>query len=144
LALSVAQASGNAIARFGGEHGRVNAPPTPRAVLQPGNLRRYLHDRFGLRGGGSFWLQHELELFAGLGVESAAAPDSTLDPVFANAANIAIAAGSRYAFDDHWFVAGSYTHLQFFTRDNTGKSHLADPDIQLITCRPDGGDRYTQ
>ena len=51
---------------------------------------------------------------------------------------------ARYAFDEHWFIAGSYTHLQFFARDNTGKSHLADPDIELTTRRPDGGGRYTQ
>jgi hypothetical protein len=42
-----------------------------------------------------------------------------------------------------WFYLGaSYTQLQYFDRDNTGKSTLAN--AQVPTKQQDGGGRYTQ
>ncbi|HKP60011.1 MAG TPA: outer membrane protein transport protein [Polyangiales bacterium] len=108
------------------------------------NLRRYWKDTVGVRGGGSYWVMPELELFVGLGYETGAVPDSTLDPVLADANNMSAALGARLQFAETWFIAGSYTHLQFFSRDNTGKSELADPDVGVITRRPDGGGEYRQ
>ena len=108
------------------------------------NLRRYFENTVGVRAGASYWVTPPLELFAGLGYETAAVPDRTLDPVLADAANVAIALGGRLAVFERWFIAASYTHLQFMARDNTGKSRLADPDVNLVTRRPDGGGRYAQ
>lgn len=108
------------------------------------NLRRRWKDTVGARAGVSYWTHPELELFAGLGFETAATPDSTLDPVLADAANLAFAAGARYEVVETWFVAASYTHLQFIDRDNTGKSQLADPEVSLTSRGVDGGGKYSQ
>lgn len=108
------------------------------------NMRRYWKDTFGARVGASHWIVPSVELFAGTGYETAATPDATLDPVLADANNLAFAAGARVEVLASWFVAASYTHLQFLARDNIGKSALADPDVAVTTRRPDGGGRYTQ
>jgi long-chain fatty acid transport protein len=110
------------------------------AVLQ--NLRRHWKDTFGIRGGVSQWLKPTVELFAGLGFETAAVPDETLDPALGDANNVSAALGARFGVIPSLFVAGSYTHIQFFGRDNTGKSQLAQPSFP--TSRPDGGGKYTQ
>ncbi|MET0385933.1 MAG: outer membrane protein transport protein [Polyangiales bacterium] len=108
------------------------------------NMRRYWRDTVGVRVGASYWATPGLELFAGLGYESAAAPDTTIDPVLADASNIAAAIGGRLQVLDTWFIAASYTQLQFLDRDNTGKSQLADLEVGAVTRRPDGGGRYSQ
>lgn len=108
------------------------------------NLRRDWQNTFGVRGGASYWLVPSLEMFAGAGYETAAAPDATLDPVLTDADNLALALGGRLELVQTWFVALSYTHLLFFARDNTGRSQLADPAINPITRRPDGGGKYEQ
>jgi hypothetical protein len=71
-------------------------------------------------------------------------PDTTLDPVLADANNLAVSLGARMQLAQTWFIAASYTHLQFLARDNTGRSTLADPDIAPITRQPDGGGQYSQ
>jgi long-chain fatty acid transport protein len=108
------------------------------------NLRRNWKNTVGVRAGASYWASPALELFAGLGYETAATPDATLDPVLADANNVMIAAGARYEIVETWFLAASYTHLQFMNRDNTGKSQLADPAVDTTTRRVDGGGKYSQ
>jgi long-chain fatty acid transport protein len=110
------------------------------AVLQ--NLRRRWNDTFGIRAGVSQWLKPTIEIFAGLGYETAAVPDETLDPAIGDANNLAAALGARFGILPSVFVAGSYTHIQFFNRDTTGKSQLAQPSFP--TARPDGGGKYSQ
>jgi long-chain fatty acid transport protein len=110
------------------------------AVLQ--NLRRRWNDTFGIRGGISQWLKPTIELFAGLGFETAAVPDETLDPSIGDANNISAALGARFGILPSLFVAGSYTHIQFLGRDTTGKSQLSQPIFP--TSRADGGGKYTQ
>jgi long-chain fatty acid transport protein len=110
------------------------------SVLQ--NLRRKWNDTIGLRAGASHWLASGTELFAGLGLESAASPDSTLDPGLADATNISAALGGRFALTSTFFLAASYTHIQYLDRDNTGASQLAN--AMPPTRRADGGGLYTQ
>ena len=54
------------------------ADATPDAATVQ-NLRRLWHDTYAVRAGASTWLRPGLELFAGLGFETAATPDATLD-----------------------------------------------------------------
>jgi long-chain fatty acid transport protein len=108
------------------------------------NMRRNWRDTIGVRGGISYWTHPELELFGGLGFETAAVPDATLDPVLADASSAMITAGARYEVVETWFVAASYTHLQFFSRDTTGKSKAADPEVGEATRGLDGGGKYSQ
>ena len=83
-----------------------------------------------------------LEAFAGLGFETGATPDATLDPELPDADNVALALGVRWQPVDALFVSTSYTHLFYFERDNTGESELPLADIP--TRRPDSGGVYTQ
>jgi long-chain fatty acid transport protein len=110
------------------------------SVLQ--NFRRKWTDTIGLRAGASGWLGSGAELFGGVGLETAAVPDATLDPALADAANVSVALGGRFPITRTFFLAASYTHLQFMDRDNTGASQLAN--AQPPTRRADGGGRYTQ
>jgi long-chain fatty acid transport protein len=110
------------------------------SVLQ--NLRRKWNDTLAVRAGASHWLASGTELFAGIGLESAAAPDSTLDPGLADATNFAGALGGRFALTPTLFLAASYTHIQYLHRDNTNASQLAN--AMPPTRRPDGGGLYTQ
>jgi long-chain fatty acid transport protein len=106
------------------------------------NLRRKWRDTVGIRAGASHWLSEPLELFAGMGFETAAVPDSTLDPELADSEVISLSLGGRLELPDQWYLGASYTHLQYMTRDNRGESELAEP--MLPTRRPDGGGRYQQ
>lgn len=106
------------------------------------NLRRKWRDTFAVRAGASHWLHASLELFAGAGFETAAVPDSTLDPELADSQSISGSLGARFELGDKWYLGASYTHLQFLNRDNTGESEL--PNAVLPTRRPDGGGRYSQ
>jgi long-chain fatty acid transport protein len=107
------------------------------------NLRRHLQDTIGLRIGGSYYATRDLELFGGMGYETAAMPDATLDPSLMDSNTVATALGARYALDETWLVALSYTHIQAFDRDNTGWSELSLP-TGGVTKRLDSGGYYTQ
>jgi long-chain fatty acid transport protein len=117
------------------------ADATPKGTTIQ-NLRRRWTDTYGVRGGASNWVSPRVELFAGLGFETAAVPDATMDPGLADADNIAGALGARVQATRTFFVAASYTHIQYLDRDNTGKSQLTQ--ASLPTRLPDGGGKYTQ
>jgi long-chain fatty acid transport protein len=106
------------------------------------NLRRHWRDTFAVRAGASRWLRPALEVFAGIGFETGAVPDRTLDPGLADGHNVQGAAGARFAASPSLFVAASYTHVQYVDRDIVGRSGLTD--AELPTRRPDGGGRYQQ
>ncbi|HEX3695288.1 MAG TPA: outer membrane protein transport protein [Polyangia bacterium] len=117
------------------------ADATPMSsVVQ--NLRRRWKNTYGIRAGSSVWVRSSVELFAGLGFETAAVPDSTLDPALPDANSVSGSLGARVRVTDTFFLAGSYTHIQDFDRDNTGKSELAD--AVTPTKLPDAGGKYTQ
>src|SRR5260370_6236009 len=82
------------------------------------NLRRRWKDTYGVRGGASIWLKPEVELFAGIGFETAAVPDETMDPGLAPADNVSPALGGPFQIFDALYFAASYTHIQYFNRDN--------------------------
>jgi long-chain fatty acid transport protein len=106
------------------------------------NLRRKWQDSFGVRAGASHWLSPSLELFVGIGFETAAVPDATLDPELADSQIVSGALGGRLELPGKWFLGASLTHLQYLDRDNTGKSELTN--AVLPTRRADGGGQYSQ
>jgi long-chain fatty acid transport protein len=111
------------------------------------NIPRNWNDTYGVRLGGSYWLNPDIELFAGLAYETGAAPDGTLEPGLMDADNIGAALGARFMAWDSFYIAVSYTHLQFFDRDNTGKSQLETingVDVGQASVQQDGGGKYTQ
>jgi long-chain fatty acid transport protein len=107
------------------------------------NLRRKLKDTVGARLGASYYPNREIELFGGMGYETAAMPDETLDPSLMDSNSVATALGARYALGESWLLAASYTHIQSFDRDNTGWSELSLP-TGGVTKRLDAGGYYTQ
>jgi long-chain fatty acid transport protein len=106
------------------------------------NYRRAWNDTYGARVGGSYWVKPGIELTLGFGFETAAVPDSTLEPGIVDAPSVGISLGGRFAIADWFYLGASYTHLQFMNRDNTGQSALAA--AQVPTQQQDGGGRYTQ
>jgi long-chain fatty acid transport protein len=111
------------------------------------NIPRNWKDTYGIRGGASYWVKPDVELFGGVGFETAAVPDSTLEPGAMDADNIGIAAGARFKVAPMLWLAASYTHLQYLNRDNTGKSTLAvngGVPVAQPTFQEDGGGKYTQ
>ncbi len=130
----------------------VSTRDQPCAVLPSGeaanqytiqNLRRSWNDSYGVRAGVSFWPVTAVELFAGAGYETAATPDATLDPSLPDAAAVRGALGSRFAIGDGWRLGVGVTDVHYLARDNTGRSELANDNVQLPTRRADGGGRYT-
>jgi long-chain fatty acid transport protein len=105
------------------------------------NIRRHWNDTYGANLGASFWLTNAVELFAGIGFATAAAPDATLDPLMMDAASVRFALGGRFAIPGGFHVTAGLTDVQYASRDNTGRSTLSD--AQLPTRRPDGGGQYT-
>jgi len=115
--------------------------PAPGATVLL-NLRRNWNDTYHAHAGASYWVDPDVELFAGAGFETAAVPDATLEPTFMDADDVEAALGGRF-FVAHWIhVAVSFTLLQFFDRDNTGKSQLAS--AELPTRQEDAGGHYDQ
>jgi long-chain fatty acid transport protein len=107
---------------------------------------RNWNDTFGVRLGVSYWPKPELELFAGVGYETAAVPDSTLEPGAMDANNFAGALGGRFKVSRGLYLAASYTHIQFEDRTVTNSQlavsngvAVAFPEIQQ-----DGNGKYTQ
>lgn len=117
-----------------------NLDPTAQ-VLQ--NAKRNWNDTYGARVGVSVWTDpdHDVELMGGIGFDSNAAPDSTLEPGLTDANKIHLAAGARFRLGSDVHVGATYTHLQLLERDTTGKSvqsAFSDP-----TRTPDAGGKYT-
>jgi long-chain fatty acid transport protein len=114
------------------------------------NFERNWNDTWGARVGASYWVKPSVEVFVGAGYETAAAPDATMTPDLMDANNIAGSLGARFQLTRSLYLSASYTHIQFMTRDTTGKSTLASPTndpnslVSPPTLQPDAGGVYTQ
>jgi long-chain fatty acid transport protein len=104
------------------------------------NLRRRWKDTYGVNAGASYWVTGAAEVFAGVGFSTAATPDATLDPVLSDASSVRFALGGRFALPARAHLTAGLTSVQYASRDNTGRSTLAD--AQLPTRRADGGGQY--
>jgi long-chain fatty acid transport protein len=111
------------------------------------NNRLYLKDTRAARLGVSYWPSPHLEVFAGAGYETGATIDATMSPSLTDADNVQGSLGTRFRLATFLTLAVSYTHMQYFTRDNTGKSELAELNgmqVQPPTVQEDAGGVYTQ
>ncbi len=106
------------------------------------NLYRGWRDSFGIRGGLSRWFSPAVEVFVGLGFETAAVPDETLDPNLPDSHIVSGSLGGRFEMLERFWLTAGYAHLQYLSRDNTGKSILDDPTVHPTTRRVDGGGKY--
>lgn len=106
------------------------------------NQPRDWNDAFGVRAGVSFWAIPEVEIFGGVGFDSNAVPDETLEPALMDFNDLSVAAGGKFHIGRHLALALSYTHFIYFARDNAGKSQL--DEFQPNSKGPDAGGEYTQ
>ncbi|MBL4633072.1 MAG: outer membrane protein transport protein [Kofleriaceae bacterium] len=81
------------------------------------NIPRYWDDTFGLRLGGSYWLDEDKEITAGLTYDSSAVPDRSIDPSLLDQDKIVGSIGGRMKINDNMLVNLSYTHVYYFERD---------------------------
>ena len=101
------------------------------------NLPRDWQDAFGIRGGGSYFINPMIEVFGGLGYDSNAIPDESLDPALTDFHDISVAVGGRLTFGKHVAVAASWTQLFYISRDTTGLKKNAE--YQQPSRGPDAG-----
>ncbi len=94
-------------------------PPGGRVIL---NIPREWRDAFGVRGGGSFYVNDELELFASAAVTTSAVPKTTIDVSTIDSTRLYGTLGARYAFTHNFALAGSYNHIYFLPVDTKGEN----------------------
>lgn len=114
------------------------AERTGAAVLQ--NVPRHFRDSVGVRVGASIWPTPTFEFFSGLGVDSSAVPDATMEAGLPDWAGASFALGGRLALGSRVHAALSYTHFVFVPRDVHGQ--LAE--YSSPTRSPDASGHYAQ
>lgn len=107
-------------------------------VLQ--NVPREFRDSAGVRLGVSIWPHSSFEFFSGLGFDSSAAPERTMEPGLPDFAGFSFALGGRVALGSRVHAALSYTHFVFIPRDvQSGLASYSSPSKS-----PDASGHYTQ
>ncbi len=118
--------------------GAVDGEPAPIV-----NLKRNWDTAFGIRGGGSYWPKKEIEIFTGMGFDSTAVPDETLEPALTDFNDISFALGGKFRPSETFAIAFSYTHFIYFSRTlEDGDSTLDEQE--LPTRVPDFSGEYSQ
>ncbi len=104
------------------------------------NIPRDFHDSVGLRVGVSIWPRQSVEFFSGMGFESSAVPDATMEPGLPDWTGVSFALGARLALTKRVHAALSYTHFVYVPRDVHGE--LAT--YPSPSASPDASGHYTQ
>ncbi|HKO50701.1 MAG TPA: outer membrane protein transport protein [Polyangiaceae bacterium] len=107
-------------------------------VLQ--NVPRDFRDTVGVRLGLSVWTSASFEFFSGLGYDSSAVPESTMEPGLPDWVSASFALGGRIALDKRVHAALSYTHFVFLPRDVKGRLAEYSPPSRS----PDASGHYSQ
>jgi long-chain fatty acid transport protein len=127
-----------------GPGGGVNYPlggdATPKSSVIT-NIPRDWKNTYSAHLGASYWVKPEIEIFAGVGYETAATPDQTLEPGAMDANNILASLGGRFLIANQFYFAASYTQLQFQNR-TISDSTLAT--YALPSQQQSGNGQYTQ
>jgi long-chain fatty acid transport protein len=108
------------------------------------HLVRKWVDSFGLRLGASYWAIPELEIYLGLGFDSNAIPDETLDPAITDADKVSVAAGTRWQIVENLGMAFTFTQLIYFERDTAGRAINNQFPTGINTRQPGNGGVYNQ
>jgi long-chain fatty acid transport protein len=112
------------------------------------NIPRNWNNTWSARLGASYWVKPEIEIFAGGGYETAAVPNSTLEPGAMDANNILASLGGRFMIADRFWFALSYTQIQFQNRTVTNSTldSYVTPGTPTPTASysESGNGQYTQ
>jgi len=106
------------------------------------NLPREWNDTFGIRAGVSYWVKPEIEIMAGLGYDSNAVPDHTLDAALVDFHDISVSLGGRFQLVDWFFLSAGYTHFFYVPRNTTGAE--AQDGYPSPSTGPDATGNYWQ
>lgn len=107
------------------------------------NVPRDWNVGVGVRGGGSYWINEAVELSLGLGYDSNAVPDETLEPALVDFDDVSVALQGRFRATDWWTLSLGYTQIFYVPRDTFGKSKTAEP-ADPKSLGPDAGGKYAQ
>jgi len=118
---------------------RGNADPSGASIVF--NIPRHWEDAFGLRVGGSYWLSEKRELFAGLGYDGNAIPDTTIGPDITDQEKMTASLGGRMLLTSELRLSLTFTQVIYFTRDVEVRA--ASP-FDGISRLPDFAGSYTQ
>lgn len=106
-------------------------------------IPRDWNDTFGMRLGASYWAARTLEVFGGLGFDSNAVPDETLEGGLMDMNKVVSSVGARYGvMGGAMQLAASFTNVFYASRE---VSPRADGDVLMVPSRsPDGAGTYSQ
>jgi long-chain fatty acid transport protein len=101
-------------------------------------FQRQWDDGFGARVGASYFFGgDELELAGGVGFDSNAIPDATLDPSLFDMDKLSFTLGSTYRVNAHLALGLTLTEVLYLERDTRGTSGneaLAQPSRQPVNA----------
>jgi len=95
------------------EEGRVD----PNGASVAFNIPRRWEDTFGLRAGGSYWLNAEREVFVGLGYDGNAIPDTTIGPDIPDSKKMTASIGGRVLLTPELRLSATFTQVIYFERE---------------------------
>jgi long-chain fatty acid transport protein len=102
------------------------------------NIKRDWRDTFGVRGGGSYWLNPQLEVGASIGYDSNAVPDATLDSSLMDMDKVLANATVSYALSG-LSLSASFLQVFYFQRDIAAQMEFDQPSRV-----PNGAGTYNQ
>ena len=110
-------------------------------------IPRHWHNTFGLRGGASYWLGPDTELFAGLGFDPSAVPDDMLDASLMDLDKLTASLGGRLAVNEAITLAATYTQVIYIekTVEPRPRDSAGDPIAPLLPPSrvPDNAGTYS-
>lgn len=86
------------------------------------NIPRYWKDGGGVRVSASYWFIDPLETYFGLGYDSSAVPDETLDASLLDLEKMTVSVGAKWQAAKWFALAATATQVIYFTKNTTGKS----------------------
>ncbi len=88
--------------------------PPGKIIIIPRNWE----DAWGVRMSGSYWLDPDIELVAGLGFDGNAIPDTTLEPALFDSEKVSLTLGGRFELlDGRLALSAQYTQVFYAERD---------------------------
>lgn len=125
---------GNCVIREDGSEG-----PDSSGVVQ--NIPRRWQDGFGVRAGVSHWVIPSVEAYVGMGYDSNAIPDRTLDPSIYDMNKISASVGARVELAEWWAVSATLTPVFYFTRDISVEE---SQNFEIPSAQPNAAGTYSQ
>jgi len=106
-------------------------------------FQRRWDDGFGARLSGSYFFWGDaLELYAGLGFDSNAIPDSTLDPALYDMDKYSFSLGATYRMSEHLALSLTLIEVLYLERDTRGQA--GNEALELPSRQPANAGLYQQ